>query len=468
MSVWLRGLGLGLAIGAVGFALRGMVGWPLEGLFAQITYALGVPAVFNWLHQWLGYGEAGKNLAFVGTLGLWLLLHVGAVGLLLWRWPTLLLVGCFYAWFGGGAWGQWFGGALAGLVYSGLLAWGVWGFGRVTPTNAGRRQSLKTMTAVSLAVWWGRSQAQTRAIWNQIVGLSPEQLSQQQLYYVSKNLEILDPKIAGQNYRLAVKGLVRKPLSLSLAELKALPATELQSTMTCISNPVGGDLIGCVRWRGVLLRTVLDQAGLAPEARWVVWEAADRFSESIALSDLPPEALLAYAVQNPQSGQFEDLEARHGYPTRILLPPRYGMKQPKWLTQITLSANEVPGYWAQRGWSRTAVIRTMSRIDTPRNRARLAAGQNTFVAGVAYAGGRPIERVEVSLDAGISWQKAELKPPRGKYAWQLWALPWKPAKGEYTLQVRVVEVGGRLQEARVAQPLPDGATGYHTVRVSVS
>ncbi|MER3445123.1 MAG: molybdopterin-binding oxidoreductase, partial [Meiothermus sp.] len=285
------------------------------------------------------------------------------------------------------------------------------------------------------------------------------------LYVVSKNPAFLDPDLRGKPYKLEVGGLVGQPLTLDLEALKALPSTDLVHTLTCISNPVGGDLIGCVKWRGVPLRALLERAGVKPEARFIVWEAADRYTESIALTELPAEALLAYAAENPQGGKFEDLEPRHGYPTRVLLPGRYGMKQPKWLTRITLTDKETTGYWAQRGWSRSAVIRTMSRIDTPKRNARLKAGEETFVAGIAYAGGRALERVEVSLDGGKTWQKAELRPPRAKHAWQQWALPWKPEKGDHTLQVRAVEVGERVQDPTAREPLPDGATGYHTVRV---
>lgn len=143
------------------------------------------------------------------------------------------------------------------------------------------------------------------------------------------------------------------------------------------------------------------------------------------------------------------------------------MKQPKWITRITLSEKEEIGYWAQRGWSKSALIRTMSRIDVPGAGARLRAGEEVFIAGVTYAGGRALERVEVSSDGGKTWQKALLKPPQGKFAWQLWALPWRPMAGEYTLQVRAVEVGEKVQDATRREPLPDGATGYHTVRVRV-
>lgn len=479
-SDWSWGLGAGIVLGLLGFALRGNIGWPLEGLFAQITYWLGVPAMFNLVHKLLGYGEAGKNLAFLGTAILWLLLHSFLFTLLRrWFWVGLAVAFTFYGAFGGWLLGMNTQGWLAALVYTTLVALvalvgGLTFWLRRPKANQpaiadpARRESMKTLGVMALGLMlWQQAKAQAKVVWEKIAGLSPEQTNPKDLYYVSKNIELLDPKLMGKPYKLEVLGLVSTPLSLSLDDLKALPSVELMNTLTCISNPVGGDLIGSVRWKGVPLKAILDKAGVKAEAKFIVWEAADRYVESIPIGEVPPEAMLAYAAENPQSSKFEDLSEKHGYPTRILLPGRYGMKQPRWLTKISLSASEAPGYWAQRGWSRTAVIRTMSRIDAPQSGTRLKAGEETFIAGISYAGGRALERVEVSTDGGRTWQKAELKPPKSKFSWQLWALPWKPSAGDYSLQVRAVELGEQIQDAKRRDPLPDGATGYHTVSVKV-
>ncbi|MCL6527149.1 MAG: molybdopterin-dependent oxidoreductase [Thermaceae bacterium] len=476
---WIWGAAAGGILGAVGLALRGLgVGWPLEGLFAQIAYWLGVPATFNLIHKLFGFGDLAKNLAFIGTALLWLFIHPFLMaGLRRWFWAGLTVAFLFYGAFGGWLLGLssegWWAAAIYGLLL-GALAWAVRSKARrpAPPTNSARRESLKTLAVLSLGwgVWLSlRAQAQqaVRIIWSKIAGLSPEQTAQKDLYYVSKNVEFLDPRLQGPAYRLEIGGLVDKSLSLNLEEIKALPAVERVSVLTCISNEVGGPLIGNPKWRGVPLQTLLERAGVKSEARFLVWEAADRYVESIPIAEVPPEALLAYAIENPATGKLEDLESKHGYPTRLLLPGRYGMKQPKWLTKITLSANEVPGYWAQRGWSRDAIIRTMNRIDTPTDRAQLKAGEETWIAGVAYAGGRALEHVEVSTDGGKTWQRAILKPPQSKYAWQLWALRWKPAAGNYNLWVRAVEVGGKLQDPTPRDPLPDGATGYHRISVRV-
>ncbi|MDX2006323.1 MAG: molybdopterin-dependent oxidoreductase [Meiothermus sp.] len=479
----LWGLLAGVAIGALGLLLRNYgVGWPLEGLYAQMTYWLGVPAVFNLIHNLFGYGDLGKNLAFVAAAGGWLLLHPFLLAALRRGfWAGLGLSAAVYWLLGGWVLLNPAAGVWAALVYGGLIAVFAWLAGRgkreaekahAPSADPGRRESIKTLGLMAVALstgaaLWSQAKAQASVVWGRIADLSKEQFGQKDLYVVSKNIAILDPRLKGKPWRLELGGLVDKPQGFDLGAIQALPAVELLNTMTCISNPVGGDLIGSVRWKGVALREVLDRVGVKPAAKFIVWEAADRFVESIPLAEVPPEAMLAYAVQNPETGQFEELEERHGYPLRILLPGRYGMKQPKWLTKITLSANEVTGYWANRGWSRTAVIRTMSRIDTPKNRARVAANLDTFIAGVAFAGGRALERVEVSTDGGKTWQKAQLNPPKGNFAWAQWALPWKPAAGSYEIQVRAVEVGERVQSAATAEPLPDGSSGYHKVSVRV-
>lgn len=470
-SDWMWGIGAGLLLGLVGFVLRNVgLQYPLEGLFAQITYWMGTPTMFNLVHKMFGYGELAKNLAFIGSAVAWLLVHPFLWWALRRNWvlgAVLALV--FYsasAYILPAGW-------IAAIIYSAVLVGLVLVFSRKrisvpAITDTGRRESLKTMGVLAVGLLlWQQAKAQAKIAWDKIAGLTKEATSQKDLYTVSKNPAVLDPNLRGKPWKLEIGGLVDTPISLSLDDIKAMPSVDLVYTMTCISNPVGGDLIGSPRWRGVPLKAVLEKAGVKSEAKWYVWEAADRFVESIAIAEVAPEAMVAYAIENPETGKFDELEPKHGYPLRVFLPGRYGMKQPKWLTKITLSKDEVVGYWAQRGWSRSAVIKPMSRIDLPKHRARIRAGEETYIAGITYAGGRALERVEVSTDEGKTWEKAELKPPRGKYAWQQWAYAWKPAAGEYTILARVVEVGERVQEAKLNEPLPDGATGYHTVKVRV-
>ncbi|GGJ23215.1 molybdopterin-dependent oxidoreductase [Deinococcus roseus] len=329
-----------------------------------------------------------------------------------------------------------------------------------------RRDTLKILSATAVGLAFSGVKAAPAAgkkvDFGQIKGLSPELLSQSKLYRVSKNPSFLDPDLTGKPWELEVSGLVERTLTLSLEQLKTYPSVKLINTLTCISNPVGGNLLGCMEWQGVPVKTILDEAKVKGAAKYLVWEAADGFIESLPLSELPKEALLAYMVDG------EPLQPMHGYPLRILIPGRYGMKQPKWLTRISLSAEEVDGYWAERGWSRTAVIAAMSRFDVPQQNQTLSAGKETLLAGIAYAGGRTIEKVEVSLDGGKTWNAAQTRPPRSKFAWIQWAYPWTPKAGSYTLKVRATEVGGRVQTSVARDALPEAASGHHTLTVKVS
>ncbi len=445
-----------MGLAALGLGLRALgVGYPLEGVYGFLTFWLGVPAVFNLVHEVFGYGSLAKNLAGVGALGVWLLGHAA----LFFLYPRAPGVAVGLAALGYGYFGGW--GAAVGLTPAFWL-WAWWGARRAARFEPARRSSLKAIALFPAWLAWGQgARGQGRIVFERIPGLSREVTPQPELYYVSKNLAVFDPDLRGRPYRLEVGGMVARPLSLTLEELRALPAVEFVHALVCISNPVGGDLVGNPRWRGVLLRTLLERAGVRPEARWVVFESRpDGYVESLSLAELPAEAMVAYAIDG------EDLERRHGYPTRVLIPGRYGMKQPKWLTHIWLSDTEAVGFWARRGWSRTAVVRTMSRIDVPADGASVRVGEEVVIAGIAFAGGRPLERVEVSTDGGRTWRPAVLRPPLGPYAWQLWALPWVPrTAGAHVLVVRAVEVGGRVQDPTPRRPLPDGATGYHRVRV---
>jgi DMSO/TMAO reductase YedYZ molybdopterin-dependent catalytic subunit len=476
---WGWGLTIGLLFAVLGLGLRSLgIGYPVLGLYAQITYWLGIPAVFNLIHKLFGYGNLAKEFAFASTVVLWLLLHpffFWGLRKRPWLWGGLLFL--FYGYLGGwwtaviGEGGDWVKGIVSGFVYT-LLALGSSHLRSMrVSSNPSRREGLKGLGILGLGLLLTKVRAQPKAPsgvpWSKIPGLSPRITPQQDLYYVSKNLPFFDPDLVGKPYELQVSGLIEHPHSLDLAALKALPKAELVDTLTCISNPVGGPLIGCPRWLGVPLHILFEKAKPRPEATWAIWQAADGYIESIEIDQIPPQAMLAYAIEDPKTGAWQDLEVAHGYPTRLLIPGRYGMKQPKWLTQIRLSDQGELGYWAQRGWSKTAIIRTMSRIDTPSSGSLLKAGVPIYVAGIAFAGGRPLEAVQLSFDGGKTWKPTVLRPPLGKYAWQQWAYRWVPTPGNYTLTVRAVEVGGRIQDPHPSPALPDGATGYDRVGVRV-
>jgi DMSO/TMAO reductase YedYZ molybdopterin-dependent catalytic subunit len=280
-------------------------------------------------------------------------------------------------------------------------------------------------------------------------------------YKVSKNF-VSDLTVDPATWVLRVDGLVNKPYELRYGDLLKLPSVERYQTLTCISNDIGGDLIGNALWRGVSLRDVLRAAEPKPGAVKAMFSASDGYQDSIpAERALTGDCLIAYMMNG------QPLIAGHGMPARLLIPGIYGMKNVKWLTRIDLVATDFKGYWQTRGWSDDAFIHTMSRIDVPN--PDMGAGKVGLIklAGVAFGGDKGISKVEVSVDGGSSWKPTILKDALGPYAWRLWRFDWQATPGEHRLQVRATNGAGELQTAEVTDSLPDGATGWHTVTVSV-
>ncbi|MGH2400399.1 MAG: molybdopterin-dependent oxidoreductase, partial [bacterium] len=284
----------------------------------------------------------------------------------------------------------------------------------------------------------------------------------ERFYVVSKNPPGFDPVLDERRWALDVGGMVARPIKLTYDQIRALPAVDQLQTLECISNEVGGDLISNARWKGVRLRDVLQRAG-GPTANAikVAFHCADGYTESIPLGDaLVPTTLLAYEMNG------ERLPPNHGFPIRLLVPGLFGMKNPKWITRIELVNYDFQGYWERSGWSDEAVVKTMSKFTTLGRSYR--AGEEIGLGGVAYGGDRSIKEVEVSSDGGKTWEKAEVKTPLGPFTWVLWAALWKPtAPNEYVLKVRAKDGAGVIQIAKDTAPLPDGASGYHTLRVRV-
>lgn len=281
-------------------------------------------------------------------------------------------------------------------------------------------------------------------------------------YVVSKNPPGFDPTLDASRWALEIGGMVGRSIRMTYDQLRAMPAVEQFQTLECISNEVGGDLISNAEWRGVRLRDVLQRAG-GPGAKAVkvAFRCADGYTESLPLIDaLMPTTLLAYEMNG------EPLPPAHGFPVRLLVPGLFGMKNPKWITRLELVDYDFQGYWERIGWSDEAVVKTMSKFTTLKR--SYTVGQPVPLGGVAYAGDRSVKEVEVSTDGGKTWQQADVKPPLGPFTWVLWAALWKPTgPDEYTLKVRAKDGAGIVQALRETPTLPDGASGYHTVRVRV-
>lgn len=296
--------------------------------------------------------------------------------------------------------------------------------------------------------------------WVPVAGQTPETTSIGQFYYVSKNL-LGDPSIDQGAWSLSVTGVVASPYALTYDDLRALPVVERDHTLECISNEVGGDLMSTARFTGARLVDVLMRAGIGQGATEVIFSAADGYSDRLHLSQaLDPRSLVVYLING------EPLPQAHGFPARLLIPGLYGMKNGKWLTGLQVDTGDYSGYWEQRGWTHEALVKMTTRIDVPGDGATLTT-RPTTIAGVAYGGERGIARVEVSVDRGQTWRAANLKRPLGSLTWVLWELPWTPTAGMRTVAARAIDLEGNVQTPVIAATLPDGASGYHAVRVLV-
>ncbi len=251
------------------------------------------------------------------------------------------------------------------------------------------------------------------------------------------------------------------PLSLSLADLQAMGTKERLNNLSCISNPVGGDLIGNSRWTGVPLDALLDMGQPRPEAVTLAAASDDGFTGGIRLDEIcGKDALIAFGMNG------ELLPRSHGFPARLLFPNHYGMRNVKWLTRLELKTEDEQGYWARRGWDRDAVVRTESRFDVPGDGDTVESPFSC--AGIAWAGSRGIQAVQVSADGGQSWQAAQLETELAPLSWRRWQVSLDLPAGRHTLAVRAVGGTGTPQDATERDPHPSGASGYHRINVTVA
>jgi DMSO/TMAO reductase YedYZ molybdopterin-dependent catalytic subunit len=268
------------------------------------------------------------------------------------------------------------------------------------------------------------------------------------------------PSVPEASWRLKIHGLVARRLEWTLADLRARPAMHQFITLSCISNTVGGDLIGTTRWSGVSLQQLLPELGLQPNTTHLKIHSADGFYEVVALDTIREDGrvMLAYAWDGLP------LPEKHGFPLRIYIPDRYGMKQPKWIESIEAIDHWEPGYWVVRGWDREARMKATSVIDAIATNMMIAQPTPEMrvpIGGIAHAGVRGISKVEVRVDNG-EWIPAELRTPLSGQAWLIWRYDWPLQKGKHTFTVRCFEENGTPQIAHEAPPHPSGASGLDT------
>jgi DMSO/TMAO reductase YedYZ molybdopterin-dependent catalytic subunit len=234
------------------------------------------------------------------------------------------------------------------------------------------------------------------------------------------------PDINIDGWRLTIGGLVDTPLALTLDDIRREEATHQFVTLSCISNPIGGDLIGTTRWSGVSVQRLLRRVQLKPSATHVKVTSADGFFEVVALETIgsDPRVMLAYAWDGVP------LLMEHGFPLRIYIPDVYGMKQPKWIERIDAVDRWEPGYWVARGWDREGRMQATSVVDTVHS-----SGGVTSAGGIAHAGARGISKVEARVDDG-AWRSASLREPLSETTWTIWRADLPSEPGDHVVSVR--------------------------------
>jgi DMSO/TMAO reductase YedYZ molybdopterin-dependent catalytic subunit len=298
-----------------------------------------------------------------------------------------------------------------------------------------------------------------------IAGITPVVMPNNQFYRIDTAL--ITPSVDITTWSLRVWGMVDKEVTLSFEQLMQLPLIERYVTIACVSNEVGGNLVGNAKWTGVKLADVLAMAGVQAGATQVVPRSIDGWTAGFPTSWItdpahPRDAIIAVKMNDAP------LPVEHGFPARLIVPGLYGyVSATKWLTEIQLTTLEaVDAYWVPRGWAKEAPILTQSRIDVPGSGTSVKAGP-VAVAGVAWAPDRGVSKVEVSIDGG-AWQEATLATELSAATWVQWKYAWQAPSGQHTIEVRATDGTGVVQTANVSTPDPDGARGHHTISVNVS
>ncbi|GII01212.1 molybdopterin-dependent oxidoreductase [Planobispora takensis] len=296
-----------------------------------------------------------------------------------------------------------------------------------------------------------------------IRGLSPFFTPNADFYRV--DTAIIVPKVEPGSWTLKIHGMVDRPIELTFADLMRRPMVEADVTLCCVSNEVGGPYIGNARWLGARLADILREAGVHKDADMLLSTSADGWTCGTPADVVMDgrDALLAIAMNG------EALPVDHGFPARQVVPGLYGyVSATKWVTEIKVTRfDRDEAYWTPRGWSAEGPIKTQSRIDLPKSGATVPAGRTT-VAGVAWAQHKGIDAVEVRIDRG-PWRQARLAEAPTADTWRQWVIDdWEATAGEHTIEVRATDATGYTQTSEQAPVAPDGATGWHAIRVNVA
>ena len=325
-------------------------------------------------------------------------------------------------------------------------------------SEARRREAL--MTAAGGPERWSTTHSlpNASATVQPAPGTRPEFTPLERHYRIDINT--IPPAVDEQRWRLNITGLVEKPLALTLEDLRRFEPMHQFITLSCISNPVGGDLIGTTRWTGLSLQRLLPDLALQPFASHLKIRSADKFFEVVPLDAIKADEriMLAYAWDGVP------LRREHGFPLRIYIPDIHGMKQPKWIESIEATDHWEPGYWVERGWNKVAQMHATSVIDTVAVDMNIIGADRRKlvpIGGIAHAGARRISKVEVKMDNG-PWEQAALRTPLSQLTWVIWRYEWPFHSGKHTFTVRCYEGNGTPQVATPSPAEPNGATGLHS------
>ena len=272
------------------------------------------------------------------------------------------------------------------------------------------------------------------------------------------------PQVDPGDWRLRFTGMVDNPYEITFDEIQAMDLSDYVITLSCVSNEVGGNLVGNAVWTGVPLSVLLDRAGVQAGADQVVGRSVDDWTAGFPTGVVYDgrNAILAIGMND------EFLPTSHGFPARLVVAGLYGyVSAVKWIKEINLTTwDGFDGYWVPRGWSKEGPMKTQSRIDVPAGGRGLVAGQPTPIAGIAWAPTRGIERVEVNVD-DEGWLPCQLGEALGDESWVQWHREWTPSAGRHRIQVRATDGDGTTQRSEEVSPAPNGAEGWHTVTVNV-
>ena len=292
-------------------------------------------------------------------------------------------------------------------------------------------------------------------------GVTPWLTPNNDFYRIDTALSV--PEINAQDWELRIHGLVEQEVRLSFQDLLDANLIESHVSLTCVSNPVGGNLAGNAKWLGMPIRDVLKMARPKEGADMVLSTSIDGFSASTPLEVLQDDrdAMLAIGMNG------EALPLEHGYPVRMVVPGLYGfVSATKWVVDLEVTRfADSKAYWTQRGWSERGPIKTMARVEVPKSFAKVPAGR-VAIGGTAWAQTRGITKVEVQIDNG-PWTEATLSEEASLVTWRQWSFDWEATPGPHYIKARATDGTGEVQTDKRADPVPDGASGWQSLMVTV-